>query len=48
MTNVTKVNPDLNEERKKVEFDVEEFTNWYYKSADNVAEKRFLGMLKLI
>ncbi|KAL7046205.1 hypothetical protein ACKWTF_002509 [Chironomus riparius] len=42
MTSATKVNPDLSDERKKVEFDVEEFTNWYYKGAENVAEKRFL------
>lgn len=45
MTNVVKVNPDLKEERDKIQFDVEEFTNWYYNGAENVAEKRFLGMV---
>lgn len=39
-----KVNPDLKEERDKIGFDVEEFTNWYYKGADKVEEKRFLGI----
>lgn len=43
MTKHNAVNPDLKEERDKVEFDVEEFTNWYYKGAENVADRRFLG-----
>lgn len=38
-----KVNPDLSEEREKVSFNIEEFTNIYYGGADKVAEKRFLG-----
>lgn len=38
-----KVNPDLSEERAKVSFNIEEFTNIYYGGADKVAEKRFLG-----
>lgn len=39
----SKVNPDIQEERNKVSFTVEEFTNWYYGGAANVKEKRFLG-----
>lgn len=39
-----KVNPDLQEEREKIGFDVEEFTNWFYKGADKVKEKRFYGI----
>lgn len=38
-----KINPDLKEERQKVEFDVEDFTNWFYDGEDKVQEKRFLG-----
>lgn len=40
----SKVNPDIVEERKKVEFNIEEFTNWYHGGADKVEEKRFLGL----
>lgn len=39
----SKVNPDLLEERNKVSFNVEEFTNWFYGGAEKVKEKRFLG-----
>lgn len=39
----SKVNRDLKEERDKVTFNVEEFTNWYYGGAEEVREKRFLG-----
>ena len=39
-----KTNPDLQEERDKIAFDIEEFTNWFYKGADKVEEKRFLGI----
>lgn len=39
----TKINPDLQEERDKIPFDVEEFTTWYYGGADKVEEKRSLG-----
>lgn len=39
----SKVNPDLKEERDKVKFSTEEFTNWYYGGVDQVAEKRFYG-----
>lgn len=47
MPSATKINPDIREERNKVSFDIEEFTNWYYKGAEKVEEKRFLGKLKL-
>lgn len=43
MTGQSKINPDIQEERDKVSFNVEEFTNWYYGGADSVKEKRFLG-----
>lgn len=39
----SKINPDIKEEREKVGFKVEEFTNWYHGGADKVEEKRFLG-----
>lgn len=39
-----KMNPDLQEERDKIAFDIEEFTNWFYKGAEKVEEKRFLGI----
>lgn len=39
----TKMNPDIKEERDKVSFNVEEFTNWFYGGAGKVEEKRFLG-----
>lgn len=41
-----KINPDLVEERAKVSFTPEEFTNVYYGGPDKVAEKRFLGELR--
>lgn len=43
----SKVNPDLQEERNKVTFNVEEFTNWYYEGEQNVSQKRFLGKLNV-
>lgn len=44
MTALSKIiNPDIQEERKKVSFNIEEFTNWYHGGAEKVAEKRFLG-----
>lgn len=39
----SKINPDLKEERDKVTFNVEEFTNWYHGGAENVADKKFVG-----
>jgi hypothetical protein len=39
----SKMNPDLKEERGKVPFSVEEFTNWFHDGAEKVKEKRFLG-----
>lgn len=44
MSNSTQsVNKDLKEERDKVKFNVEEFTNWFYGGADKVKEKRYIG-----
>lgn len=43
MSVISKINPDLNDERTKVTFSTEEFTNWYYGGAENVKEKHFLG-----
>lgn len=43
MTGLSKVNKDIKEERDKVSFSIEEFTNWYHGGADAVKEKRFLG-----
>lgn len=37
------MNQDLKDERDKIKFNVEEFTNFYYGGAQNVAKKRFLG-----
>lgn len=39
----SKVNPDIQEEREKVTFDINEFTNWFHGGKDKVEEKRFLG-----
>jgi hypothetical protein len=39
---MTKCN-NLQDERSKIPFNVEEFTNWYYGGADKVKEKRDLG-----
>lgn len=38
----TKVNQDLQDERNKISFNVEEFTNWYYGGEANVRDKRYL------
>ncbi|XP_070507364.1 acyl-coenzyme A oxidase 1-like [Chironomus tepperi] len=40
--NISNVNKDLKEERDKVNFNVEEFTNWFYGGADKVKEKRYI------
>ena len=37
------VNKDLKEERDKINFNVEEFTNWFYGGAEKVKEKKFIG-----
>lgn len=42
---VSKINPDIKEEREKVGFDVAEFTNWYHGGAEKVEEKRFFGKI---
>jgi hypothetical protein len=41
-----KINPDLVEERQKVAFDVQEFSNWYYGGAKNVENLDFMGKRK--
>lgn len=38
-----KINKDLQEERDKVTFDVEEFAKWYHGGTKELEEKRFLG-----
>lgn len=38
-----KVSKDLQEERNKVNFNVKEFTNWFYGGEDKVKEKRDFG-----
>ncbi|CRL03335.1 CLUMA_CG016522, isoform B [Clunio marinus] len=40
MSSTTKVNRDLQDEREKVTFNVEEFTNWYHGGAQNVKDKK--------
>lgn len=42
----SKINPDLQEERNKINFNIEEFTNFYYNGAEKVAEKRKWGKLE--
>lgn len=37
------VNKDLKDERDKVKFNVDEFSNWFYGSAEKVEEKRKIG-----
>lgn len=44
----SKLNIDIQDERERVAFDVEEFTNWYYGGKEKVEEKRFLGKSKHI
>lgn len=41
--NLSNVNKDLKEERDKVKFNVEEFTNWFYGGAEKVKEKNYIG-----
>lgn len=48
MTVYSKINEDLQEERNKVIFSVEEFTNWYHGGSELVQQKRFLGNLSLL
>lgn len=40
---LSKMNKDIQDEREKVSFQIEEFTNWFHRGAEKVAEKRFLG-----
>jgi hypothetical protein len=44
MPSASKVNKDLLEERNKVKFNVEEFTNWFFGGAEKVKEKRSIGI----
>lgn len=44
MPGASKINPDLQAERDRVEFNVNEFTCWYYNGSENVAQKRKLGI----
>ena len=41
------VNKDLKEERDKIKFNVEEFTNWFYGGAEKVKEKRYMGISRI-
>jgi hypothetical protein len=37
------VNKDLKDERDRVRFNVDEFSNWFHGSAEKVLEKRKIG-----
>jgi hypothetical protein len=37
------MNKELQEERDKINFDIEELTNFFHGGAENVKKKRFLG-----
>lgn len=39
------MNTDIKEERAKVSFNIDEFTNWYHGGFENVKKKRFIGKL---
>lgn len=39
----SKINPDIKEERDKIQFNIEEFTNWFHGGKEKVEEKQFLG-----
>jgi len=41
--NLRNVNKELKEERDKVNFNVDEFTNWFYGGAEKVKEKNYIG-----
>lgn len=45
MTSTKKVNPDLEKERAKCNFDGAEFTTWWYGGADKLKLKRKIGKL---
>ena len=40
---MSEMSSELREERVKVKFNVDEFTNWYYGGAENLERKRSLG-----
>lgn len=46
MTQSARINPDLTEERQKVSFKVEDFTNWFHDGAEKVKQKRFYGEIR--
>lgn len=37
------VNKDLKDERDKIRFNVDEFTNWFYGGEEKVKDKRYIG-----
>jgi hypothetical protein len=43
MNSITKLNPDITNERKKATFDVEEFAVWWNNGKKSLAEKRTRG-----
>ncbi|XP_037038334.1 probable peroxisomal acyl-coenzyme A oxidase 1 [Bradysia coprophila] len=45
MTEKSKLNQDLQDERQRIPFNVEAFTNWYYGGEANVKDKRYLEKL---
>lgn len=44
-SSVRKVNPDLILERKKCNFDIEEFSTWWAGGQSKLEDKRFRGSL---
>ncbi len=42
------MNSDIQEERSKVTFNIDEFTNWYHGGYENVKKKRFIGKCECI
>lgn len=38
------VNKDLKDERDKINFNIAEFTNWFYGSEEKVKDRRKIGM----
>lgn len=41
----SKISKELKEERDKVKFNVEEFTNWFFGGAELVKEKKYIGKI---
>lgn len=40
---LSKINPDISEERNKVPFNVEEFAKWFHGGEEKLKKKRYLG-----